>query len=114
MGVLVMMCVFLLIYQNTSGPVTWAYAAETCCDVSLGVALLSLYSTIFVLNLTTEPLMHSPLGQQGVFFLFAGCSFVAVFFMWKFVPETKGLTDAEKKRLFYPGSKWGPKVVEGG
>mmetsp|Transcript_10791 Transcript_10791/g.13538 ORF Transcript_10791/g.13538 Transcript_10791/m.13538 type:complete len:171 (+) Transcript_10791:857-1369(+) len=51
--VLVMMCTFLVVYQNTSGPCAWAYAAETCCDASLGVALLVLYSTVFILNLTT-------------------------------------------------------------
>ena len=35
-GVLVMLCTFLLIYQNTSGPVAWAYCEETCCDGALG------------------------------------------------------------------------------
>ena len=39
LGVLVMMCLFLLIYENTSGPVAWAYASETCCDVALGVSI---------------------------------------------------------------------------
>ena len=56
-GVLSMICVFLLVYENTSGPVAWTYAAETCCDVSLGVGILSLYATVFVLSLSSEPLM---------------------------------------------------------
>ena len=60
-GVLVMLCTFLLIYQNTSGPVAWAYAAETCCDVSLGVSLLVLYSVVLFLSLTTSSLMDSAL-----------------------------------------------------
>ena len=38
-GVLTMICVFMFIYASSSGPVAWLYAAETCCDVSLGVAL---------------------------------------------------------------------------
>ena len=60
-GVLAMLCSFLLIYQNTSGPVAWAYAAETCCDVSLGVSLLVLYSVVLFLSLTTNSLMDSKL-----------------------------------------------------
>jgi len=56
-GVLVMLCIFMLIYQNTSGPIAWIYAAETCTDVALGVSLNVLYGTIMVLSLTTEPLM---------------------------------------------------------
>ena len=60
-GVLAMLCSFLLIYQNTSGPVAWAYAAETCCDVSLGVTLLVLYSVVLFLSLTTNSLMDSKL-----------------------------------------------------
>ena len=60
-GVLAMLCSFLLIYQNTSGPVAWAYAAETCCDVSLGVSLLVLYSVVLLLSLTTNSLMDSKL-----------------------------------------------------
>ena len=60
-GVLVMLGSFLIIYQNTSGPVAWAYCVETCCDVSLGVCQLTLYSVVVVLSLITEPLMNSAL-----------------------------------------------------
>ena len=38
-GVLIMIGTFLIIYQNTSGPVSWAYATETCTDISLGVSI---------------------------------------------------------------------------
>ena len=33
--------------------------------------------------------------------------------MYFYVPETKGLPEAEKKKLFYPGAKWGRKLREG-
>ena len=38
-GVLVMICVFLFCYQNSSGVVAWLYAVETCTDISLGICL---------------------------------------------------------------------------
>lgn len=57
--------------------------------------------------------MNSALQPQGVFFLFSGFSFIAFFYMYFFVPETKGLPDAQKKSQFYPGAKWGRKLKEG-
>ena len=36
---LAMICVFMFIYQNTSGPVAWIYTAETVVDVALGVCI---------------------------------------------------------------------------
>ena len=45
--------------------------------------------------------------------MFAFYNFVAVFFMYFYVPETKGLLEADKKKLFYPGAEWGRKLKEG-
>ena len=60
-GVLAMISLFLFAYQTTSGPVAWLYAAETCCDVALGVCLQTLWTTVLILTLTTEQLMDSAL-----------------------------------------------------
>ena len=45
--------------------------------------------------------------------MFAFYNFCAIFFMYFYVPETKGLLEADKKKLFYPGAKWGRKLKEG-
>jgi major inositol transporter-like SP family MFS transporter len=58
-GILVGICVFIIIYELTSGPVAWMYAAETCCDMSLGICMYTLYFVVFILSLVTEPLMNS-------------------------------------------------------
>lgn len=52
-GVLIMLCVFMFIYQNTSGPIAWVYASETMTDVGLGVGMNVLYGTIVILSLIT-------------------------------------------------------------
>ena len=52
-GVLSMICVFLLIYQNTSGPVAWVYTAETVVDVALGICIQMLWGTVFVLTISS-------------------------------------------------------------
>jgi len=56
-GVLIMTIVFLIVYENTSGPLAWLYAAETVIDVALGVCLLTLWGTVFVLSLVCPSLM---------------------------------------------------------
>ena len=60
-GVLVMICMLLFIYMNTSGPIAWVYATETCCDISLGVWVQVLWGTVLVLSQTSESLMNSAL-----------------------------------------------------
>ena len=67
------------------------------------MCILALYSTILVLSLATEPLMNSKLQPQGVFFLFAICSVIAVIFLYLFLGETMGLSKAEKKAIYVPG-----------
>lgn len=112
LGVVLGICAFMLAYNSTSGPVSWGYAVETCPDIALGIVLLTLYSTVFVLSLTTETLMASPLQPQGVFFMFAGISVIAFVFFWCFLGETKGLTEMEKRSLYAPGQPWGRKLTQ--
>ena len=51
--------------------------------------------------------------SQGVFFLFAGFSLIAIFYVYFFMAETKGLSDREKKALYLPGKKYGRKLRPG-
>lgn len=112
-GVLAMICVFVFVYSTSSGPVAWLYAAETCCDVGLAVCLQTLWATVLILTLTTEPLMDSALQPQGVFFLLSGFSFIALFFIYFKMDETKGLSEKQKKALYIPGAKFGRKLKSG-
>ena len=100
--IIVMMAVFMAIYQNTTGPVPWVYASETMPDVALGVGMNCLYATILVISLGTEPLMETGLHTAGVFFLFGLFSFIAFFFVYFFVRETKTLSEKEKKQVYNP------------
>ena len=101
-GILVMICVFMIVYQNSSGPIAWVYAAETLTDVGLGVSLMTLYGTVFILCLVTEPLMNSALHPSGVFYLLAFFSFCGVIFLYFCFKETMGLTEKQKKTLYSP------------
>ena len=57
--------------------------------------------------------MNSALKSQGVFFMFAIFSLAAVFFVYFFVAESKGLSDRDKKALYVPGAPFGRKLRSG-
>ena len=57
--------------------------------------------------------MDSALQPQGVFFLFAGFSFVAIFYVYFRMDETLGLSEKAKKLLYVPGAKYGRKLRPG-
>ena len=53
MFIIVLVNLLLLIYLTTSGPVAWIYSAETCTDSTLGIVIMTLWSTITIEVLTS-------------------------------------------------------------
>lgn len=47
-GVVIMICVFIFIYANSSGPIAWVYLAETCTDIGIGIGLWTLWAVVFI------------------------------------------------------------------
>lgn len=103
LGVIICILIFLIVYQNSSGPVAWLYATETTIDAAFGVCLLVLWGTVFVLSLVCPELMKpDSLGPSNVFYLYAILSFIGSIFCGTILIETQGLTDKEKKLIFTP------------
>jgi hypothetical protein len=102
LGVLICMSFFLVAYNCTTGQLAWIYTAETSSDIAYGVIIVTLWSCVLIELLTSEPLMNSAIGAQGVFFIFGISTFFAVFFVKAFMKETRGLTDKEKKSIYAP------------
>ena len=99
--VIIFMIAFIVFYQSTMGPVHWIYIPEICNDDQF-----RFISTIHYLNgveiaLTTEYFMQL-IGAKDIFFMFSLITLLGGLFMLKFVKETKGLTDDEKKTLYWP------------
>ena len=61
------------------------------CDTALAACIMTLYLSVLVLSLLTNPLMNSALHSQGVFFLFAVLSAMATVFLYFYLGETMGL-----------------------
>ena len=97
------MCAFIFFYANSSGCITWLYCSEVSVDVALGFIGTAGYSVTFLLSLVTQPLMISPLQQDGTFYMFGGISLVASVWCYFYLRETSTCkTDKEKKELYWP------------
>ena len=102
-GVIIMMNLFMVAYQFTSGPVAWLYAAETNIDAALGFSILTLWGTVLVLSLVTPNIMNADsLGPSNTFYLFVAFAAMAVVYCYFFFKETKGLMEKEKKLIYTP------------
>lgn len=101
-GIIVMICVFIFIYANSTGPLAWVYCAETCTDIGLGVCLLTLWVVVLIEILTVPMLMNTSLETSGVFMIFAVFGVFAAIFAKIWLKETRGLTDLQKRSLFAP------------
>ena len=59
MGVVIMINLFLVSYEFTTGPIAWLYASEVVVDSALGFCILCLWMTVLFLSLITNFLMDS-------------------------------------------------------
>jgi len=83
------------------GPIVWVIISEIFPTRIRGLAVsigsFSLMLTGFLITLT-NPLLIESIMPSGTFFLYAGLTLPAIWFIWRFVPETKGksLEEIEK------------------
>ena len=85
------------------GPIVWVIISEIFPTRIRGLAVsigsFSLMVTGFFITLT-NPVLIKTILPSGTFFLYAGLTIPAIWFIWKFVPETKGKTLEEIERYW--------------
>jgi SP family arabinose:H+ symporter-like MFS transporter len=85
------------------GPIVWVIISEIFPTRIRGLAVsigsFSLMVTGFIITLT-NPVLIKTILPSGTFFLYAGLTIPAIWFIWKFVPETKGKTLEEIERYW--------------
>jgi sugar porter (SP) family MFS transporter len=91
--VLVSILGFIAGFSISLGPVMWAMFSEIFPNRIRGVAI----SVVGTINSTTSfvvatlfPKQLSTFGSAATFFIYAGCMFLCLWFVWKYVVETKG------------------------
>ena len=93
MVVLISILGFIAGFSLSLGPVMWAMFSEIFPNQLRGMAISVVgtvnSSTSFVVA-TLFPVQLRVFGSSATFFIYAGCMFLCLFFVWKYVLETKG------------------------
>ncbi|KAF4693449.1 hypothetical protein FOZ60_010867 [Perkinsus olseni] len=92
-------------YAFGVGPIRWLLVAEIfpdrCRSLAAGLATMASWLTLFIIILVVDRATEAT-SRQALFWFFAAISAVITGFVWLAVPETKGRSFEEIKRLFYP------------
>ena len=68
---------------------------------------------VLLQDFITPQLLSSPMQPVGVFLMYGLFSVIGLLYIYFYVPETKGLSEQEKREIFQPGAKYGRKLKEG-
>lgn len=96
-----LIALFILIFQISEGPILWIYSAEVLTDAGFGLSVLGQFLNMFIISSLTE-LIAAKLNPHGFFFLLGGSTIIGAIYIKIFVKETQGLTDKQKKNLYRP------------
>ena len=96
---LVMCLGFVVCFEFGPGPVVWMYMSEIMNDtgVSMGVFINWFLTLLVGLG---SPSLSILLGGGNIFILFGGFQLVAAIFIFFFMKETKGLSEAKVQALY--------------
>ena len=92
---------YVACFAFSYGPIVWVIVSEIFPTRIRGLAVsigsFSLMVTGFLITLT-NPVLLKTIMPSGTFFLYAGLTLPAIWFIWKYVPETRGksLEEIEK------------------
>ncbi|MEO1009927.1 MAG: sugar porter family MFS transporter [Bacteroidota bacterium] len=101
--VIVPLLMYVACFAFSYGPIVWVIISEIFPTHIRGLAVslgsLALMVTGFCITLT-NPIFIETIKPSGTFFLYAALTLPAIWFIWKFVPETKGKTLEEIERFW--------------
>lgn len=101
--VIIPLLFYVASFAFSYGPVVWVIISEIFPTRIRGMAVsigsFSLMVTGFFITLT-NPIFIDTIAPSGTFFLYAVLTIPAIWFIWKFVPETKGKTLEEIEKYW--------------
>ncbi|MBR6663867.1 MAG: sugar porter family MFS transporter [Alphaproteobacteria bacterium] len=87
--------VYIASFAMSLGPVCWIMISEIMPlqirGLAMSAATVSNFGFNFIVVLSFLPLLNS-IGNAATFWLFAGITVISIFFVYFFVPETKGIS----------------------
>ena len=81
--------------------------------MALGATMITEDVVVLLQDFITPQLLSSPMQPVGVFLMYGVFSVIGLLYIYFYVPETKGLSEQEKREIFQPGAKYGRKLKEG-
>lgn len=109
MGALVFIMIYIAAFAMSWGPVTWVMISEifpnSVRSKAMGVAVAAQWISNFFVSQTFPMMLRNPTLEKSFhggfpFFIYGLMGIVAVFFVWRMVPETKGKTLEEMEQLW--------------
>lgn len=91
---------FIAFYEFSTGPIVWLYNAEILHAQGISIANFIYWALSFAIAVSM-PLLVKSINLSWVFSGFAIVCIFETFFVYWFVPETKGLTQKEIQDKFY-------------
>lgn len=106
--VIIPLLFYVASFAFSYGPIVWVIISEIFPTNIRGLAVsmgsFSLMVTGFFITLT-NPIFFETIMPSGTFFLYATLTLPAIWFIWKYVPETKGKS-LEQIQKYWRDKKW--------
>lgn len=104
----VLLGIYIIVYAPGMGTVPWIVNSEIYPlkyrGIGGGIAAVANWTSNLIVSESYLTLTEH-LGAGGTFFVFAGVSCISLMFIYRFVPETKGLTFEEVEKILEVGYK---------
>lgn len=101
--VIIPLLLYVASFAFSYGPIVWVIISEIfptrVRGLAVGIGSFVLMFTGFLVTLT-NPILIESIGSSVTFFIYAGLTVPAIWFIWKFVPETKGRTLEQIEKLW--------------
>lgn len=105
--VIVPLLLYVASFAFSFGPIVWVIISEIfptrIRGLAVSIGTFSLMVTGFIIT-WTNPILIEAIEVSGTFFLYAAMTLPAIWFIWKFVPETKGKTLEEIEMYWRKGN----------
>jgi SP family xylose:H+ symportor-like MFS transporter len=109
LAALVVVCIYIAGFSLSWGPVVWVMLAEifpnSIRDKAMAIAVAAQWFMNWVVSVTFNIMdgssaLNASFNHGFAYWLYGGFSVLAALFVWKFVPESKGVTLEAMQRLW--------------
>jgi SP family arabinose:H+ symporter-like MFS transporter len=101
--ILIPLLFYVASFAFSYGPITWVIISEIfptrIRGLAASIGTLALHVTGFGITFS-NPVLLENIKPSGTFFLYAALTIPAIWFIWKYIPETKGKTLEEIERAW--------------